>query len=113
MPDPQSEDTYRASVLDRDAGDERVCSLYRELLRLRRETPGLLDGEPTAVTVHDQVIAIERERSCVLLNFGPARRLPVAEHGWRRTLDTADPRFGGSGSGNGLGAESAVLLERA
>lgn len=112
VPDPQSEDTYRASVLDRDAGDERVRSLYRELLRLRRETPALLDGAPTAVTVHEQVIAIERERSCVLLNFGPARALPFAERGWRRTLDTADPRFGGPGSGNGLGAESAVLLER-
>ncbi len=91
-------------------GDGR-CLEYAELLRLRRGTPGLLECG-TQRAGRKQLIAIERERCWVLLNFGPARPLPFAELGWRRTLDIADARFGGPGSPAGLAAESAVILER-
>ena len=41
VPDPQSEETFRASILDRSGGSAELGLLYRELLRLRATIPTL------------------------------------------------------------------------
>ena len=112
LPDPQDERTFRASTLDPERGDPRVRALYAELLRLRREVPELVARRLPRVSVDGELIAIERERSCVLLNFGGERELPFPGEGWRRRLDTADERFGGPGRSSGLAPRSALLLVR-
>ena len=43
VPDPQAEETFLASKLDRSAADERLRAFYRELLALRRGLPRELD----------------------------------------------------------------------
>src|SRR5262249_27066716 len=55
VPDPQAPETFLASRLDWDeparAPHAAVLEWYRALLRLRRDTPALLDGRLDAVAV--------------------------------------------------------------
>jgi maltooligosyltrehalose trehalohydrolase len=112
-PDPQSEETFRRSRLNRrlrQEGRHRVLfELYRELIRLRREHPALarLSKEdleavsfesPRVLMVRrwhrgDEVMAV-----CHFGNSQAAVRLPVPGGPWRKILDTEEERWYGSGS---------------
>ena len=59
VPDPQSEETFRRSRLDRtrSAGGEgaAMLALYRDLIRLRRQERALRPGDATVTVEHDEV----------------------------------------------------------
>ncbi len=117
IPDPQAEATFRRSMLNR-AERERpphagVLSLYRALLRLRREHPALRsDGAFTVLPLGERIIALRREVSgtpeptlLVIVNLsGPAQvdltsspeLAPPTGQGWTVLLDTEDPEYGGA-----------------
>jgi maltooligosyltrehalose trehalohydrolase len=112
-PDPQAEETFRRSKLDRElrhAGEHKVMwDFYRELLRLRRESPALRfpDKERMRVTAFPEshTLAVVRwdgdDETLVVLNFSdrPAEvQLTLGEGVWDRQLDTADARWRGPGS---------------
>lgn len=120
VPDPQSEATFAASVLDRSGGSDALRRLYAELLRLRRAIPALRPDrpDPAAVTSGEQTVALVRGGHAVVLAFG-AGALTLPPGRWEPLLDTADPRFGGpgarwSGSGGEIGfaGPRALLLAR-
>ncbi|TBR16862.1 malto-oligosyltrehalose trehalohydrolase [bacterium] len=106
-PDPFAPETFAACVLDESrpptlSGD-RTAAYVRELLRLRREHPGLKDGsrEKTAVSAADPVVVMGRGEALVLLHFGEtvfsgALKLPPGR--WRLILDSADDRWDGPGA---------------
>ncbi|MGA9247353.1 MAG: malto-oligosyltrehalose trehalohydrolase [Candidatus Acidiferrales bacterium] len=113
VPDPQSEETFLRSKLNWDLrkdGRHRVLwDFYRELLRLRREVPALahLDKGATDVTAFsdEKTLFLRRwsgtSQIYAVCNFStlPAQlSLPVPAGQWRKQLDSAEPRWQGSGS---------------
>ena len=111
-PDPQAVTTFAASKLQWELGKTgrhgQLRAFYRELLRLRRETPALarLDNASLAVAVLAPTV-LELRRWCdesriiAWLNFSdrPATVTVVPGAGpWRRQLDAADLAWGGVGS---------------
>jgi maltooligosyltrehalose trehalohydrolase len=112
-PDPQGEETFQRSKLNRELrqdGHHRVLyEFYRELLRLRREHPALAplrtDTLAAASFEPAQLLLLRRwtgeHQVCALLHFGAApltRDLPLPPGRWRKLLDSADERWYGSGS---------------
>lgn len=112
-PDPQDEATFLRCKLDprlRFQGHHEVLySFYRELIRLRRESPPLkvLDKERLAVTglEAEKVLLWRRWRDkqevAAVFHFGKQARslsLPLPEGRWRRQLDSAESTWGGPGS---------------
>ncbi len=112
-PDPQAEETFERSRLNwalRLEGKHRSLSeFYRELLRLRREQPALaaLSKEHLEAVSFEgpQVLLVRRgageEQICTIMHFGrsPATlKLPIPMGLWRKILDSAEPRWYGSGS---------------
>ena len=120
VPDPQAEETFRASVIDRASGSREIRLLYRELLRLRSLLPGSRPArpDPAAVLTGEAAVGVLGERTALVLAFGPgALELPSGT--WNVRLDTADTRFGGPGAWPGpadgrlaFAAPRALLLER-
>ena len=113
IPDPQSEETFRRSKLNWELRREgRHCVLlefYRELLRLRRETPALalLDKSSTIVTTlqHEKTLFVIRRSGAseilALFNFDarPVQLLlPLLAGRWHKQLDSAEQRWEGEGS---------------
>ena len=113
IPDPQDPKTFQACKLNHDlrAGGSslELYNFVRELIRLRKELPALSrnHGEER------EAIAFERERllwvrrwrsehqAVIIFNFGsePATAvLPFPKTGFRKILDSADPRWCGRGS---------------
>ena len=99
VPDPQSEETFRASILDRSGGSAELRLLYRELLRLRATIPALrpLRPAPTAVVAGEAAIALVYDAVAVVLSFG-AGSIELPAGPWEARLDTAEARFGGAGA---------------
>jgi maltooligosyltrehalose trehalohydrolase len=112
-PDPQAEETFLRSKLTpglADSGRHRTLrEFYRELLRLRRETPALRfpDKDRMRVTPFPERLAIVVERwdgddeTLIGLNFSdrPVEvRVTIREGAWVRQLDSADPRWHGPGT---------------
>ena len=110
--DPQAEATFEASRLQhhlRHEGQHRVVyEFYRELLRLRREEPALasLSLKDTTATgwEEEQVVLVQRRAgehtACIVCSFGDRETtlaLPVPAGRWHKQLDTAAPRWLGSG----------------
>jgi maltooligosyltrehalose trehalohydrolase len=129
VPDPQAEATFEASrprwERARDGAHARHLALYRNLLRLRSEQPGLRAGAGDMAVRHDadaEWIELSRtlgERLVVLFNFArDPRVVPVAGEAaaWRVLLSTDDPAYGGAGATRveagavHLSPRSAVLL---
>jgi maltooligosyltrehalose trehalohydrolase len=96
VPDPQSEETFRRSRLDRtrSAGGEggAMLALYRDLIRLRRQERALRPGDATVTVEHDEVAGWIRltlspndrtaARLVVLFNLSDQRvDLPLAASG--------------------------------
>lgn len=78
IPDPQADATFRASCLRWDERREpwhaAMLDWYRSLIRLRRTTPDLLDGDPGASRVrHDETegwLVVERGAVALVCNLG-------------------------------------------
>jgi maltooligosyltrehalose trehalohydrolase len=118
VPDPQSEDTFRRSRLDR-ARMQRpegsaMRALYRDLLRLRREERMLRPGAAAVSVEHDEPMAWIRlsygvsgkpaERLIALFNLAPVvRELELADGTRRgtatRLIATFDPSYVADGAG--------------
>ena len=116
VPDPQGEETFHRSRLDRTRAalpeHAGLLALYRDLLRLRREERALRPGDADVRVAHDEVeewITLELEpgvaRGSELLAVfnlsGSPRQIPFgATHAgrWRLALSTDDARYGGAGS---------------
>jgi maltooligosyltrehalose trehalohydrolase len=112
-PDPQSEETFERSRLNRQLRQEGkhqvLYEFYRELILLRRQHPALAqlskDNLAAASFEPDKILLLRRgagsEQVCVLFNFSPAavtRDLPLPRGSWRKLLDSGEPRWYGAGS---------------
>ncbi|HUO86620.1 MAG TPA: malto-oligosyltrehalose trehalohydrolase [Thermoanaerobaculia bacterium] len=109
VPDPQAEETFLRSRLDRSIAERpqkaALRALYRELLRLRREIPALarLANQVLAAGADEaeRVLHVMREaeggRAFAVFNFAAEDRRPaVLPAGrWRRLLDSSARRWGG------------------
>jgi maltooligosyltrehalose trehalohydrolase len=122
VPDPQAEETFLRSRLDRTrsstAEGSAMLALYRALLKLRREERALRPGDADVVVEHDEAAAWVRltltphtagaAPLIVLFNLSAERReLSLAAEGTvvpaaTRILATDDPGYapGGKGRGN-------------
>ena len=128
-PDPQSETTFRRSKLNhalRECGRQRTLNeFYRELLRVRQETPALRfpDKERMRLTprAEQRTLLVHRwdgdDQTLIGMNFGdrPARvRFSLPNGDWERQLDSADARWEGPGASSpsmlGSGGEVELNL---
>ena len=113
IPDPQDGATFLRSRIDhRLRGEGRhgtLLEFYRELLLLRKDHPVLSrpSKEDMEVTAYEagKVLYIRRWRgpaqTAAAFHFGEAPvtlSLPVPHGEWDRLVDSADPRWEGSGS---------------
>jgi maltooligosyltrehalose trehalohydrolase len=127
VPDPQAEATFEASKPSWQRALEprhaQHLALYRELLRLRREEPGLRSGAGEVAVRHDEAeewIALSRHgagrRLLCLFNFAKTPRAVPLDAPWRLVLSTDDRAYGGGGDARLDGgrallpARSAALL---
>ena len=137
-PDPQAEETFLRSKLDHALrGEEEHRALhayYRELLRLRRETPALArlskDNMTVATDEKTQVLCVRRWRqqsqTILALCFSKDAircSLPAPAGDWTKLLDSSDAVWRGPGGGVpayvrshgelelALNPRSALLLE--
>ena len=112
-PDPQDEATFLRCKLDpglRSQGHHEVLyNFYRELIRLRRESPPLkvLDKGRLEVTgLEEKKVLLwrrwsEEQEAAAVFHFGRQAKsllLPLPEGRWRKQLDSADSIWGGPGS---------------
>ncbi len=112
IPDPQSEATFLGSKLNWDlqtVGNHRILwHFYQELLRIRRTLPPLAELDKNAVEVTSfadaKVLLIRRWKACsqvlIVGHFGQVPTellLPIPPGRWRRTLDSAQERWGHKG----------------
>jgi maltooligosyltrehalose trehalohydrolase len=112
-PDPQAEETFQRSRLNRELrheGKHRVLyEFYRELIRWRREHPALahldkVNLEAVSFEPH-QVLLVRRwageDQICTILHFGGSPvslKLPLPAGSWRKVLDSGEERWYGAGS---------------
>jgi len=112
-PDPQAEETFRRSRLDRTlrhGGKHKVLwDFYRELLRLRRESPPLRFPDKGRMRVtpfrDERTLLVERwdgdDEVLIGLNFSDrpaALRATLKAGTWARVLDSAAPEWLGPGT---------------
>ena len=112
-PDPGAPGTFAAARLRREFAERsphrELLAFYREILGLRRELPPLARPrrEQSRVTCFEEQSALVlrrwegEEEALLIAAFGPEPvRIPVPAPGgrWRKRLDSADTRWGGSGS---------------
>ena len=123
--DPDAPSTFVASRLNHSlAGAPRHRELlryYRDWLALRRDHPALGAGgkERTRASLDTagEVLTVMRsgpggERIVLTANLTARTRPLVVPPGFRRLLDSDDPRYGGAGTGSPL-APYQVLLDEA
>ncbi|HEX9446222.1 MAG TPA: malto-oligosyltrehalose trehalohydrolase [Candidatus Binatia bacterium] len=125
-PDPQAEATFQSAKLDykllAEENHRTLFELYRQLLRLRKETPALAALEKESVEAigseRNQVLFVRRrsgaDEAFLLFNFAAAPAsfdASVVAGGWIKVLDSAEERWRGPGSAlpARLGAEAAPL----
>ena len=111
-PDSQSEETFGRSRLNprlRTSGKHAaLLDFYTELLRLRRSTPALAtlsrNGVEATATEDPPVLLLRRRTAAdevtVFMNFADTDvtvATPSLGGIWRKTLDSADRRWGGQG----------------
>jgi maltooligosyltrehalose trehalohydrolase len=139
LPDPQSTEVFARARLDHGLlsreRHRRLFEFYRELLRLRRETPSLARTDLERLDVHaserEKVLCVRRwvdgDSTIGFFNLGdrPATiERPAPEGTWWKVLDSADERWLGPGgtvdgsvtSGGtiavAIAPHAAVLLQR-
>ncbi len=113
-PDPESEETFRKSLLDWSKIDEgnhgSLLRFYRKLIRIRRDDPVLSDRDRSSMrsaAFEDRKLMLLRRQSgsderLLLFNFSPDKqtfsRGEYAPGGtFIKVLDSADPEWGGPG----------------
>jgi hypothetical protein len=113
VPDPQSEETFRRSMLDRSRAAEpehaAIFALYRDLLTLREEEPMLRpDGADLSLEERDGCITLlrrargsrENSRHALLAIFNctaESRAVALPEGRWLLRLTTDARGYGGEG----------------
>jgi len=112
-PDPQGEETFQRSKLNRELRHEgkhrALYEFYRELIRLRQEQPVLaqLSNDNLAASSFEghQVLLVRRwageDEACVIFHFGASPvtlALPLPAGRWRKVLDSSAERWYGAGS---------------
>jgi len=125
VPDPQAENSYRRSQLDRRLLDQprnkALRELYGELIRLRKAVPALNMPEREQLEVcvdskHELMFVLIQDSEAdlaLLFHFGKAActwnaSLPAGR--WKVLLDTADARWKGPGSDRLKAIDSAGEL---
>ena len=113
LPDPCSEATFRACILDPAERrlDNPSVALHRDLLRLRRDDPAFVEGELAGAVLADRVVALRWFHPAgdrlMLVNLGatfapvvvPEPLLaPPDETGWAMIWSSEHPRYGGHGT---------------
>jgi maltooligosyltrehalose trehalohydrolase len=125
-PDPQAEETFLRSRLDRTLSARprhaELLALYRDLLQLRREEPALRPGNAQVDVASDAteewitVCLTPPTGATLLAAFNLSARTcevpaPTIQGGcWRVRLTTEDPRYGGSGGQEGTHPSPRVWL---
>jgi maltooligosyltrehalose trehalohydrolase len=111
-PDPQALETFLRSKLDwerRNHGRGRALrEFYRELFRLRRETPALAALDKNSLEVHGleepRLVLLRRwsaeNRVFIVMNFDRREAIFNAppSGGWKKLLDSADEEWEGPGA---------------
>ena len=117
IPDPESPDTFARSKLNwKEAGSGRHAEMlqwYRDLIRLRRATPWLNNGEPgnTRVRFDEQArwISLERGPIAMVANLGASERTIAVPP--RTKILLASGAIPSIGSGClALGADTVAIL---
>ncbi len=98
-PDPHDTETFNRSKLRRDRGNESLRQLYKDLLRLRRDTPALARFDLASLDVawDDEKATVvarrwtDRDQAIVAFNFSDSRQMvamsfPPAD--WTPLIDT-------------------------
>ena len=129
-PDPQDEATFHRARLDHslqsEAHHRALLSLYKELIRLRKELPPLahLSKDTLEVVGYEEEKLLIVRRWCdgaevvMAFNFGHAPTsavLPTPAGQWRKQLDSADQQWHGRGSSLpetlGSAAKATITLD--
>ena len=124
VPDPQSEETFAASRLDRSVSDSEphsyIRTMYRELLALRKREPALrpagakitatADEERSLITMHLR----PDEGAEVISVFNLSDReqgadLPGGHGEWQLVFSSDDMRFGGNARAERGGGDRSVV----
>ena len=112
-PDPQAESTFQSAKLHYEllAGENHrvLFEFYRQLIRLRKETPSLAALNKEAVETigseENKVLFVRRwsaaDETFLLFNFSAAPAVfdaPLAAGSWVKILDSGEERWRGKGS---------------
>ncbi|MFZ1014281.1 MAG: DUF3459 domain-containing protein, partial [Terracidiphilus sp.] len=117
IPDPESLDTFTRSKLHWDEVNESehaaMRAWYRDLMRLRRSTPDLNDGEPGHTNVafdeQQQWLRMARGSIVVFCNLGPEPHA-FALAASSELLLASEPAISVRGSAITLPADSTAIL---
>lgn len=113
VPDPQDQALFLSAILNREAamlssGNRSLYEYYRELFRLRKETPVLArlskDSLEATAIPRSRALYVRRwddsDEAVMLMNFAKAAvsvDVPLSEGSWTKELDSSDARWGGEG----------------
>jgi maltooligosyltrehalose trehalohydrolase len=112
-PDPQAEATFQSARLNLDLRTKQphaaLFELYRELIRIRKETPSLASPDKQAMEVvadeKKRVLFVRRwsggDESFILFNFdAQPQKLETAflSGSWSKVIDSAESKWQGKGS---------------
>jgi maltooligosyltrehalose trehalohydrolase len=112
IPDPQDEATLLSAKLDhklrREGQHRTLLEFYRELIRLRKETPALASLDKSTMAIRefeDKLLVVHRwsggNEVVLVFNFSQdhsSAAIPMPQGRWHKRLDSADERWRGEGS---------------
>ena len=112
IPDPQGEATFLSAKLDhslrREGQHRTLLEFYRELIRLRKETPALAHLDKNTMTVRgfeDKLLLVHRwsegNEAVLVFNFSQdhsSATIPMPAGRWHKRVDSAEERWRGEGS---------------
>ena len=110
IPDPQAEETFNSAILNRELREvephRSIYALYKELLRLRRELPPLIElskEQMDVVGLNDEKVLIVRrwhgaEQVLAIFHLTDQRRtcsIPAPSGRWTKLISSADVQWQG------------------
>ncbi len=119
IPDPQDTATFERSKLDWSEPEREphrgILQWYRDLIRLRADTPELRDGRLDQVAVHyheaQRWLVMNRGAISVALNLDQQTRVvPMRDSGSRKLLMASDERIALRSEGVELAADSVAII---